>query len=189
MRALVALMAINALGCSLQTTTGWATRNPDFAPRLLQVEGQLEDMRRHGPVLGVRGVAVVEGAERPIALRNAQLFAGYQLRPRFRKPGFEAGLDLGLGEPTFVDFDGIGGYVGARASLLYRLYGDADTDPTAYYTATFLLDVVAGSYLGVWTAPAETGARPVVADSGGFVGFRFGIGTDVARAPLEGQAK
>lgn len=174
-----------ALGCSAQLATGWGTRSPDYAPRVISVEGKVEDMRKHGPTFGARGVITADNWERPLVLRNAMVNAGYQYRPRFPYPGVEAELELGLGEPNFVDYDGVGGYVGARLSALYRLYGDADTDPSAYYTITPLLDVVVTGYAGGWSAPVSTESRPVVGDLGGLIGLRFGIGTDVARSPIQ----
>ncbi len=172
-------------GCSVQLASGYAARAPDAAPRVVQLEAQIEDMRKNGPILGVRGVAAVKSRKEPLAVRSAMVHGGYQLRPRWPYPGFEAGLDLGLGAPAFFEFSGIGGYLGTRATVLYRVMGEADTDVSAYYTSTILMDLVVGGFSGVWTAPASGTAQSVVGDAGGFLGLRVGIGTDVARAPIE----
>lgn len=178
--------ALWSTGCAIQLSSGHAYRTPApaIAPRIIEVSAHIEDMRAGGPILGARGTIEHVDAERPLALRNAMVDVGYQLRSSRSCPGFEAVLDLGLGEPSSVDFDGVGGYVGVRASVPFRVYGDADRDQANnYHSLAVMLDVVASGYGGVWTEPFSTAKENALGDFGGLLGVRVGLGTDAARSP------
>ncbi len=192
-RALLGILAAcGAPACAVQLSSGHAYRTPlpTIAPRIIEISAHLEDMRADGPILGARGTLEHVDGDRPLALRNAMVDVGYQLRSSTSHPGFEAMLDLGLGEPSSVDFDGIGGYVGARVNLPIRVYGDADGDgANNYHSLAVMLDVVASGYGGVWTEGFETASESALGDFGGLFGVRVGFGTDAARSPARRAAR
>jgi hypothetical protein len=185
-RAALALLAAGSSACAVQLSSGHAYRTtvPELAPRIIEVSAHIEDMRADGPILGARGTVEVVDGERPLTLRHAMVDVGYQVRSARAHPGFEAALDLGLGEPSSVDFDGIGGYVGARLSMPIRVYGDADADHANNYSSlALMLDVVPSAYGGVWTEPFSSATETIWGDFGGLLGIRVGLGTDAARSP------
>lgn len=190
-RALLMSAALSSTACAVQVSSGHAYRTPapTIAPRIIEISAHIEDMRADGPILGARGTIEHVDGERPLALRNAMVDVGYQLRSTPTCPGFEAALDLGLGEPSSVDFDGIGGYVGVRASVPVRVYGDADRDgANNYHSLAVMFDVVASGYGGVWTESFSSATQNAWGDFGGLLGVRVGLGTDAARSPARGAA-
>lgn len=185
MRTAWAMLALTlTTGCAAQADTGWGWRNPDRAPRVVRLSGRTTNMRQSGPTLGLRGAATVESDG--VAPRNTMVGVGYQVRPSGPWPdgfGFDASLELGMGEPLYVDYPGLGGYVGVEASVPYRIVGDADFDPNAYNTMAILLDLVVAGSTGVWTPPAGSAGGRALGELNGHLGVRVTFGTDATQAP------
>ena len=160
-------------GCAAQADVGYGWRSPDGAPRVLRLSGRSTNMRASGPTLGARGAATIEDDR--LALRNAMVAVGYQFRPLGPFPdglGLDGSLELGMGEPLFVDYRGVGGYVGGEISVPYRICGDADFDPNQYVSLAVLVDLVASTSFGVWTPPAGSSDATALGALGGHFGVR-----------------
>jgi len=181
----VALAALGCTtGCAAQLDGGYDWRSPDLAPRVIRVSGRTTNMRQSGPTIGAIGTGTIEKGR--FAPRNAMVGVGYQFRPLGPFPsgfGLDGSLELGMGEPLFIDFDGFGGYVGGEVSMPYRVCGDADFDPNHYVSVVVLVDLVVSSTFGVWMPPAGSSDATAIGELGGHFGVRFTFGSDAAAAP------
>jgi len=184
--ARLALLALLATACSAQLGGGWATRQPDGAPRVLRLGGQLEGGRDPGATLNARATLEIGNEERPVVLRNVAVGAGGQGRALSHEPfvfGLEGGVELGVGEPSYVDFESPGAYLGARLAMLFRLYGDADFEPNQYYLLGVLVDLVPEGTAGAWTAPEGSADPATLFEAVGQLALRVTILSDLTRSP------
>jgi hypothetical protein len=124
---------------------------------------------------------------RPIVLRSGGLSVGYHFAPACPFPrglGIDLAGETAIGAPALRSFSGLGSYLGASVTPLYRLAGAADFAPT-YNIAFGYLDAVATVRGGVWSAPIGT-PSPTVGEFGFDLGLRLTLGSDVASAPTPG---
>lgn len=185
LRALLVLLAAGSMGCSAQVGFGYATRTPDAAPRTFRLTGQVEPGRESGATLHSRMTVEASKENDSLQVRNGVIGAGGQLRPAHPFPlgfGWELAGELGLGEPSFEDYDSLGAYVGLKTSLTYRVYGDADLDLNSYYTLAVLVDLVGEGTGGLWTAPAGTEEDPTQGEAVGLLALRLTLLSDFGRA-------
>lgn len=186
MKPLTLLVLLAAgTGCSAQIGGGYATRTPDAIPRVFRVAGQLEPGRESGATVHSRMTLEGSKEDDSVLVRNGVVGAGLQVRPGKPPPlgfGWEIAAELGLGEPSFEDYDSLGAYVGLKSGVTYRVCGDADLDLNSYYTLALLVDVVVEGTVGVWSAPAGTEEDPAQGEAAGQLALRFTFLSDFARA-------
>jgi hypothetical protein len=182
------LLTMPTVGCGLQLGAGWQPSTPpDRFPVVLTSGFRAHGVRRVAPMAGGQVSFVNDGRERAIHLRNARALVGVHLpavRPFPLGFGGEVAWELGVGEPAFQEFHGVGAYAGANAALLYRLVGSRDLQPT-FDVAMTHLDLVLATRAGAWSAPEFTRQPPSVWEVGFDLALRFTIESDVLNAAAQ----
>jgi len=143
-RALSLLLVAAANGCGVQLGYAKLARKPsDFSPGV-NVAGRVVRTRDSGLYVGGdaeltfrRGARVTHG------------FGSLGYRLLLHPFSLEIGTDMGLGQPVGAPWQGTGFYLGASASLLYRLHGGQDAD-YGYAPIGVLFDLVLQTRAGFW---------------------------------------
>ncbi|MEP7124904.1 MAG: hypothetical protein ABJE95_28505 [Byssovorax sp.] len=175
------LLVAAASGCAVQLGNGWSSYNTNAVPRVVSFEVRAYKPRHDGPLFGLAVQAGVgESTQNPVRIRTGLLAGGYHFRTQKRFPvglGFEPTFELGVGQPALRSIHGTGGYLGAGATLLYRVLGPGDDEPR-FDTLTLLGDLALTARGGLWTAPE--GPTPLYAPEVGLqLAFRITLSSDL----------
>ena len=181
--ALIAL-ALASTACTAQLATGYAAPREDGYPRVLALQAQLVDPEIAGAAVGV-GADAALGVD-ALSLRRGTLSVAYHHPTGSLVPlGFEAGLEVGFGEPHATEWDGPGVYLGPTATGLLRLAGGAD-DGAAFELLGARVDLALSGRGGVWAPPEGSDEGPS-GEITGLLGVRLTLATDLWRAGGETQ--
>jgi hypothetical protein len=125
----------------------------------MDIDGRLVDVEaRDGAYASGHLVLADPDDESRFGVRRGTVGGGFRA---IRAPvTTEIGAELGAGEPTHVQYDGLGFYAGQVGSLLFRVFGDQDV-AAGFAPIGLLLDVGATVRGGVWLPPRETGGEPL----------------------------
>ncbi len=123
----------------------------------MDIDGRLVDVEaRDGPYASGHMVLADPDDESRFGIRRGTVGGGLRaIRGPFTT---EVGAEVGAGEPTHVQYDGLGFYAGHVGSLLVRVFGDQDVEP-GFAPVGLLLDVGATVRGGLWLPPRETGGE------------------------------
>jgi hypothetical protein len=176
-----ALLLLTTSGCAVQLGHGWSWNGDNLAPRVVAFEARAFKPRHDGPLFGLAVQAGLgESAENPVRIRTGLLAGGYHFRTKERFPrglGFEPAFELGVGQPALHALEGTGGYLGAAATVLYRVLGPGDDEPR-FDTLALLGDLALTARGGLWTAP-ERVTPLYVPDLGFQLAFRITFSSDL----------
>lgn len=180
---LATALLLTASGCALQLSGGWSSTSTKLhlVPRVVAFEARAFKPRHDGPLFGLAVQAGLgESGANPVRIRTGLLAGGYHFRTAKRFPhgwGFEPVFELGVGQPALRPLNGTGGYLGAGATVLYRLGGPGDDEPR-FDTLTVLTDLVLTLRGGLWTAP-EDPTPLYVPEVSGQLGLRITFSSDL----------
>ncbi len=121
----------------------------------MDIDGRLVDVEARDGAYG-SGHMVLADPDEPSRFGVRRGTVGGGLRAIRGPVTTELGAEIGAGEPTHLQYDGLGFYAGHVGSLFFRAWGDQDVEP-GFAPVSLLLDFGATVRGGVWLPPRETG--------------------------------
>ena len=121
------------------------------------------------------------------APKHVVLQGGYDVRVSPGKFAIQPALELGAGSPVSGSFDTPGAYLGASASMRYRLFGTGE-EPAAYNAIATAFDFVVLPRGGGWMPPEGSGSARIVGEWAVEAGLRFTFGSDLF-SPTRGRVE
>lgn len=154
------LLILSCCGCIAQLGGGaaFATTGDGAAREALTLELRFPKAVNSAPVVGIRSAWAPSDPGALLSLRSVTGVGGWLIRPsRAWRPGFEATVETGMGQPIAHRYDGTGLYAGAAATLLFRVA--AVHDSPGRYTMRILalsFDLGLGGRFGYWSPPRDS---------------------------------
>jgi hypothetical protein len=181
LRGLIYVGASMSMGCAIQAGGGVPIGGAfEQSGAAMHVEGRVVNVvgETDGYASGQVAFANPDGGDAGFGPRQGTLGGGV----RFVSPwfNFEAGGEIGAGEPMLVDFDGPGLYGGLVVSPMIRICGNQDVEP-GFAAAGLLFDAGFTFRTGAWFPPDAPG-NSVVAESSGQLAIRVTIISDLLDA-------
>lgn len=164
-------------GCALQTGAGAVHHAPGHASGAAwDLEGRFVDvLGRNNAYAGGHVVLADPGRDAHFGARRVSVGAGY--RALNCCVTFEIGGELGAGEPTHVEYDGLGFYTGGVGTVLLRVFGDQDVE-RGFAPVGVMLDLGVGGRAGAWFPPRDT-PDPILFEGGMHGAARLTIISDL----------
>ncbi|RLB57552.1 MAG: hypothetical protein DRI90_17915, partial [Deltaproteobacteria bacterium] len=118
-----------ASGCALQLGGGIQDHGPGHpVGGAMDIDGRLVDVEARDGAYG-SGHMVLADPDEPSRFGVRRGTVGGGLRAIRGPVTTELGAEIGAGEPTHLQYDGLGFYAGHVGSLFFRAWGDQDVEP------------------------------------------------------------